>query len=53
MGLSGLDHEMLLVRRGARSGAYTIVAVHSAGAGSPRTRTLPTRSRTPCASPRG
>jgi leucine dehydrogenase len=29
MGLSGLDHELLLVRRGARSGAYTIIAVHS------------------------
>jgi leucine dehydrogenase len=24
-----LDHELLLVRRGARSGAYTIIAVHS------------------------
>jgi leucine dehydrogenase len=29
MGLTGLDHELLLVRRGARSGAYTIIAVHS------------------------
>ena len=33
MGLSGLDHELLLVRRGARSGAYTIVAVHSTALG--------------------
>jgi leucine dehydrogenase len=33
MGLSGLDHELLQVRRGARSGAYTIVAVHSTALG--------------------
>jgi leucine dehydrogenase len=33
MGLSGLDHELLLVRRGARSGAYTIIAVHSTSLG--------------------
>jgi leucine dehydrogenase len=29
MGLSGLDHEQLHVSRGPRSGAYTIIAVHS------------------------
>ncbi len=29
MALSGLDHEQLLVTRGARSGAYTVIAVHS------------------------
>ena len=28
-----LDHELLLVRRGARSGAYTIIAVHSTALG--------------------
>jgi leucine dehydrogenase len=33
MGLTGLDHELLLVRRGTRSGAYTIVAVHSTALG--------------------
>ena len=33
MGLTGLDHELLQVRRGARSGAYTIVAVHSTALG--------------------
>jgi leucine dehydrogenase len=33
MALSGLDHELLQVRRGARSGAYTIVAVHSTALG--------------------
>ena len=31
--LSNLDHELLLVRRGARSGAYTIIAVHSTALG--------------------
>jgi leucine dehydrogenase len=29
MGLTGLDHEQLHVSRGPRSGAYTIIAVHS------------------------
>jgi leucine dehydrogenase len=29
MDLSGLDHELLHVSRGPRSGAYTIIAVHS------------------------
>ena len=29
MDLSGLDHEQLHVSRGSRSGAYTIIAVHS------------------------
>jgi leucine dehydrogenase len=29
MGLSGLDHELVHVSRGPRSGAYTIIAVHS------------------------
>jgi leucine dehydrogenase len=29
MAMRELNHELLLVRRGARSGAYTIVAVHS------------------------
>ncbi len=29
MGLSGLDHELLHISRGPRSGAYTIIAVHS------------------------
>jgi leucine dehydrogenase len=33
MGLSALDHELLLVRRGTRSGAYTIIAVHSTALG--------------------
>src|SRR5215207_207977 len=28
-----LDHELLLVRRGTRSGAYTIIAVHSTALG--------------------
>ncbi len=31
--LESLDHETLLVRRGARSGLYTIVAVHSTARG--------------------
>jgi leucine dehydrogenase len=29
MGLSGIDHELVHVSRGPRSGAYTIIAVHS------------------------
>jgi leucine dehydrogenase len=31
--LIGLDHEGLVIRRGRRSGVYTIVAVHSTGLG--------------------
>ena len=33
MELSGLDHELLHVSRGPRSGAYTIIAVHSTALG--------------------
>ena len=33
MAMNLSDHELLLVRRGARSGAYTIVAVHSTALG--------------------
>ncbi len=33
MDLSGLDHELLHVSRGPRSGAYTIIAVHSTALG--------------------
>lgn len=33
MGLSDLDHELLHVSRGPRSGAYTIIAVHSTALG--------------------
>ena len=38
--LVALDHEELVIRRGRRTGAYTIVAVHSTALG-PARRRLP------------